>query len=300
MWMRQYTKKSPRKGQSILELAIFGSIVLFVFSVLIQYGISLNYSQHHILQSFRRALFESKNKSPSAAPAVSVSFTSIKDLPIPNPANPFGLGQTSPVVASVSATQSRHLMDRYHHGPSELPRAEFIINGRRYTYTTADFGYHDCSGRSIKVKKTDYARIPSRWDDERGPCWYWGYETDYDLEAGDEIDIDNDGKGESIVDVEQDDDGDLEEFWYLDFQEGQIDMTVNPREGPVQGLQDQVDKTVTSSGTIQKTESASGITSSRQASVTEVIRRLIRTRSGTHAATSTVSQQDSSTWQTGW
>lgn len=291
MSKRQSDKIFNKKAQSILELAIFGSIVLFVFSILLTYGMNLNYRQHLNLQSFREALRQSK----SSVDSPSKSLTVIKDKPVPNPTNPFGVGETMPIISQANAVWSRYLMYELDITKAELPTVQFRINGITRSYTTAAFREHNCNGMRVRKKKTIYTNLPEQWYIAVGPCWEWEYVEDRKLENGDAIDIDNDNKIEQIVKVKGDPD-DLDKFWYLDYQLGDMDLTIEPEEGYVQGLQDETIKDVTTSGTIRKTESPSGISSSRSATATERIQRFIRTRSGVQTVNTTVIQQQSSDW----
>lgn len=301
MLMRPSNKIFKPKAQALLELAIFATIILFLFSVLIQYGMSLNLQQHLTMQTFRKALSMAKirSKGPSGA-----SLTVVKDSPIPDPSSPFGISETSPVVAQGSGVWSRDLMMEPEILDSELPRVDFIIDGTPKTYTTAQYRYHDCNGRHIRKKETNYDNVPLKWDDPApGKIWYWEMVEDKKLRNNDYIDIDNDNKVERIAKTDPEDpeeDDDIDKFWYLDFQEGQIDASIDLEEGTPHGLQPEYTKRVEIDGTIQKIETPSGITSSREATVTEIIKRKIKTRAGDEAVSSTVTQTESSDWQTGW
>jgi hypothetical protein len=301
--MKQSSNIFNNRGQSILELAIFGSIVLLLFGVVINYGISLNQQQHLSMQTFRKALQLSKSKGWSAAPNVGASLTVVKDLPMPDPSNPFGIGETSPVIAQGSGTWSRYGGAEPEFTNSELPRINFMINGIQKTYTLGKYGHRNCYGSTIKRKKVRYGKLPADYRDKVGPCWKWESVIDYELERGDDIDIDSDGKAESVVWLEyKDDDPDegVKEFWYMDSQEGQMDTTIDPEEGIPHGLQPEYTKDVQVDASIVKDESGSGISTTRRSTVTETIRRIIRTRAGDQTISSDVPQGQSSSWQTNW
>lgn len=310
--MKQFNKMLTNKAQSILELAIFGSIILFLLGVLIQYGISFNYQQHLAMQTFRKALQISRNRSMGSP---QVSLTAVKDLPVPDPSNPLGVVETSPVTAGASGIWSIDLYAESlgdENAPPEdksLPKTDIIINAIQKTYKTAKFGYYTCSSTEEKAtminkKETNYGKLPLTWDQKVGPCWYWKMVEDTDVKVGDAVDIDNDGKTETIVkikEVEVPFSGKvLVGFWYLDLQEGDIDITIQPETGIPQGLQPKETKDVETNASIVKTENAAGINSTRHATVDEIIKRTIKTRQGDETVTSDIHQEQSSDWQTDW
>ena len=77
--MFELSKK--KQGQSILELAIFGSIFLAIMAVLLQYGLKFNYQQRAMMRAFRRSLGES---GPVDRGGVG-SYTYYQDRHIPTP-----------------------------------------------------------------------------------------------------------------------------------------------------------------------------------------------------------------------
>lgn len=306
MLTRQLNKIFNNKAQSILELAIFGSIIIFLLSVLIQYGLSLNYQQHLSMQTFRKALQIAAGRSTTSP---QVSLTVVKDAAMPEPSNPFGVTETSPVIAGANVVISRDIHSFPQPTPSDYPRIDFMINGKRYIYTTGTFKKYNCSPwhifshpiKKIKKKKTNYDKVRTlqSWDTVTGKLWYWDEVADRTLATGDVVEIA--GKPRTIVDTEGDD-GNIDAFWYLDPTSGQIDTTIQAEEGPPQGLQPGYTKEVTTQASIEKTETSSGISTTRKANVIENIKRIIKTNQGEgdQPVSSEVKQDKTSTWQTNW
>lgn len=312
MLTRKLNKIFNNKAQSILELAIFGSIIIFLLSVLIQYGLNFNTSQHLSLQTFRKALEIAKTKTLAESPQVQESLTVIKDLPTPNPSDPFGIAETSPVMAQASALMSRDASAGYDTlSYSELPKVDIMINGVKKTYTTAGFGDAIAKGRRYHKKKTNYGIVQQlkTWDTPVGPAWFWQDIEGKKVRVGDSLALYDfnrsvslqSGKTVTVVktDREPDEgDKDIKEFWYLDNTRGDIDTTIQPEEGTPQGLQPGYIKEVTTEASIEKTETGSGISTTRKANIKEIIKRKVKTNRGDEEISTEVEQDKTSTWQT--
>ena len=119
-------------AQALAELAIFGSILLMLLGVLVNYGLRYNFQQQVIQQAFRKAIAHD--------PATPESDTNLilKDKYIPDPVNHFGVGSFVPVSASASVTRS-YALDAGAESAGELPKLIMQINGQEQTYRTAGF-----------------------------------------------------------------------------------------------------------------------------------------------------------------
>lgn len=120
-----------KSGQSLVELAAFGSILLLCLSMLIQYGMRANYQQNLQMQAFRKALRAAYYKS---GPAAGTSITMVHDKAIPDPRDHWGIAERRPVTASASATWDSHIQANYIEdfasdpSPNDLPRTIIEIN----------------------------------------------------------------------------------------------------------------------------------------------------------------------------
>jgi len=123
--MRLRINHSHYSGQALLELAIFGSILLFCLSVFIQYGMSINYQEFMRMVSFRRALATSVSRNEAGANA-NTNMVFITDKFTPSADSPFRLKEYSPYAAQVSATYS----DTLYRNPS--PGSDFFLQGVDY------------------------------------------------------------------------------------------------------------------------------------------------------------------------
>ena len=147
------TKFKRNKAQALLELSIFGSIMLMLLGVLINYALRYNAQQRIEQKAFRKALNESYQVKASIPyfdlilgnhlgitdfvhSQGTSSYTVVEDVHIPDPGNPWGVGQVIPVSASASIPRNERF-DTTAEWPSELPVSVFEINGNVKRYKTA-------------------------------------------------------------------------------------------------------------------------------------------------------------------
>lgn len=88
--------KRKEMGQAATELAVLGSLVLVIFSFLINYSEKLNRKQSYIQQTFRAALKEARGANGSA------SYTKVAFRRMPNAYSPYELGQLDSFSSSAS------------------------------------------------------------------------------------------------------------------------------------------------------------------------------------------------------
>lgn len=117
---------SHQRGQALLELAIFGSLIILLLGALVNYGLNADYTQYAMMDSFRQA------SGPNANSSVLV----ITDRHIPNPAHPHAVGSLVPTSASASVTRSHQLADK-NGSPTITPSLTMKVNDATKTYTLA-------------------------------------------------------------------------------------------------------------------------------------------------------------------
>lgn len=182
-----------QKGQSLVELATFGSILLFCLGVLIQYGMEANYQQNLQMQNFRKAMRAAYYKS---GPGAGVSLSRIEDKPIPDPRDPWGVPERRPVSASASVMWDPNAqalyVDRYSETPDtrDLPRSIIEINNtlglseaslnvaginsidsNQGAFTTAAYDERSCNGYiDIVLEEPDRLASHEEYRLVRVPC----------------------------------------------------------------------------------------------------------------------------------
>ncbi|MFC1657761.1 hypothetical protein ACFL1D_00030 [Candidatus Omnitrophota bacterium] len=181
-----------KKGQSLVELASFGSILLLCLAMLLQYGMHANYQQNTVMQSFRKAMKTAFYKS---GPGATVSMTTIKDKGIPDPNDPWGFADRTPISGGGAVTWDSNTnalyIDDYDEIPvdSDLPLqiieindtlgltdrelADGAIEGINYShgaFTTADYRESVCGGSIMVVfektpveRAADLEQFKERW-----------------------------------------------------------------------------------------------------------------------------------------
>ena len=96
--------QTKKKGQALIELAVFGGIFMMIMAAMLSYGLRYNYIQSAQQLAYRRAM-----KIASDPDRGSSSYTLMMDKHIPDPADPFAIGTTMPIMASASVTRSYQL-----------------------------------------------------------------------------------------------------------------------------------------------------------------------------------------------
>ena len=96
---RKYLSMNNRSGQAVVELAVFGSLIILVFASLVSYIQHYNDQQYVQMSAFRQAL--GKAESPDTG-GLSVQFTQIDNRKYSDPQGNYGKGSTQSVSASSS------------------------------------------------------------------------------------------------------------------------------------------------------------------------------------------------------
>lgn len=207
---------SHKNGQALVELAALGTVLIFCLGLLIAYGMSENYGQETMMQTFRKAFVRARSGNPAerrrghnaydpgwayenTEPELpSNHWRNVNYMVIEDKVQPYSVGvlnpdERIPVGSSVSATCSMHLFHEIN-SDGDMPRVEYEINGRRYSFTGAAIvSYAGVPKDTVRTKKTK-----SPWNGS-GKCWEW--EVVENPEKGMAADVDNDGYEETIMEV---------------------------------------------------------------------------------------------------
>ena len=110
----------PIRGQALVELAVFGSLLLVLLGYLVNTVLGYDYQMQAKTEAFRRSLSSAASSSRNNAP----TFTShllIQDRQLSDPSDPFARGSVAPVASQAGVTRNYQLQvipDR----DNELPR----------------------------------------------------------------------------------------------------------------------------------------------------------------------------------
>ncbi len=143
------------QGQSAIELAIFGSILIFVISLIFRQGVSGGNYMRTQMQATRYAMSKSFEMAYREKPGRNTATTMvIEDRLSGDFGNKFGSRDRVPLVVSGSGTYSNQLFyptdkDDYNDWASScaagkcdndvLPHYDVWINGQRFSFLTANF-----------------------------------------------------------------------------------------------------------------------------------------------------------------
>lgn len=184
---------------------------------MLNYGLSFNYRQRLNIQAFRQALIQAyENDDP--APNAHRGEAQYLLIEYKSPG-----GSTQPFLIPSQAVWSSNLFsERTFTDPKDLPRVYLRITknesetskhaGKDYNFTLAGFKPFSESDKSKRFRR----KIDE--PDTDGKRWKWLDISYGDLQAGEEVDIDEDGKEETII---ADQTGVI--LGAMDSQEGEID-----------------------------------------------------------------------------
>lgn len=99
---------NPARGQALVELAVFGSLLLFLIGYLVSSALQYDHRQQVKMEAFRRALASAAGTTDPNGP-ISTSHVVIQDRRIPDPSDPFGVGSPSPVIGQAGVTRKFNL-----------------------------------------------------------------------------------------------------------------------------------------------------------------------------------------------
>ncbi|MDD3374217.1 MAG: hypothetical protein PHY73_00645 [Candidatus Omnitrophica bacterium] len=139
-------KLKNKKAQSILELAIYGGLVLMFLGVVIRYAMSFADSSNAQFGAMHKALElsgRSLSETGSVDGSVSRSHASvlwINDKPTLEGGAKYGSSSSTPSMASGGGTFSNLLNYSLEYGENEnLPVTDIYINGQHFVFRTAGF-----------------------------------------------------------------------------------------------------------------------------------------------------------------
>ena len=169
-----------QKAQALVELATFGTVLLFCLALLVHFGLHMNYQQNVQMQAFRKGLKMAYYKS---GPSAQTSLTMIKDKPVVDPRDRWGFSDRVPVGGSASVTWDSNLNALFVGDISEWPKPQDlpknyievdkamrvddsevndkidnVLSKDKGVFTTADYVFMSCAGSTfgIYLENTGY------------------------------------------------------------------------------------------------------------------------------------------------
>ena len=138
-----------KRGQSLAELAVFGSFVLLALGTMLNYGLNYDAQQRSMMTGFRSALSTAAEPGPDGKP-MGTGNTSHLDLRhLPSPGSPFGIGTVSPVPRSSSVTRTV-LGSETAEVEEELPRTRILLQGKEFDCPSEGRG---CTTAGFRIER---------------------------------------------------------------------------------------------------------------------------------------------------
>lgn len=160
-----------------MELATFGTILLFCLAMLVNFGLQANYQQETEMKAFRKSMkqsYDNTNKGPSSGSDV----TLVEDKIGINAQDPYGVSERYPFMAGSKVTWTNDLMDEYLDSSNTpvtnyLPYTSYEVNGQVLgPFTTANYERIPCVGNIIvRVPLLEKDTVDTNGDGLKDTFW---------------------------------------------------------------------------------------------------------------------------------
>lgn len=120
-----------------MELAVFGTILIFMLGVIIRQSLGFSYQQHQSLKAMRRAMLLSNEYAWQQAASRNLASVLIVEDRLGPGAGKYGAIDRTPYFTSASASHSNQLFQPIEGEPYNLPMFDMFINGQHFPFRTA-------------------------------------------------------------------------------------------------------------------------------------------------------------------
>jgi len=132
-----------RKGQTLIELAVFGSILLFIVGSIVKQHLSLSYIQNQSYKAMRKAMLESYFMSNKGWVGKNTSSVLIVEDRLASGINKYGEIDRIPLINSAQSTHTRHLLmavfPHEYDGGEHIALMDVFVNGDHFVFSLADW-----------------------------------------------------------------------------------------------------------------------------------------------------------------
>jgi hypothetical protein len=125
-------------GQAIVEMAIFGILILLCLAVLIQYGQFFNAQQASQMSAFRQALVLAHHYSHRANEMGQVSFTDSQDVRVVSPFGSYDGSQNTQIQSGALVLWDPNYYDHYGREDRKKPKQFIRVNQETYEIVIPD------------------------------------------------------------------------------------------------------------------------------------------------------------------
>jgi len=267
-----FKKILSSRGQSLAELGIFASLILFAFGTLISFGLGANYSQEMYMRSFRKNLYRAIMERRLHRP---YSYIEVKDKRIITPEEITMSGSTRTFGGGNGTTiwsNQLYLAKDWDEPAAEkhIPRIIYVINDKSYAFTTASLQNWEHNSNSVlSLRRKTLVTDPTA-----STHWYWEGARDVNnVHPGTMFDLNGDNYEELLVKVKLGWDGlypYISQIKYLDYTEGEVNLLVDE---PKQGLLPSFTQTTQKSFSLNANTASTTESGSVQENFTRKIRK---------------------------
>lgn len=141
------------RGQALLELAAFGSLVILVLGALVNYGLNADFTQQATMRAFRQSLASASEATGDGRPS-SVSYLRLDERHVPNPSHPFAIGSLLPMPAEARSVTRNFQTQEVGDEVEELPRMRMILQDQEINCPSANpaGGVFGCATSGFRVE----------------------------------------------------------------------------------------------------------------------------------------------------
>ncbi len=179
--MQKYKqKKHTQKAQTVIELAVFGAVLIFVIGLIVRQQVNYSLVQNHHLRAMRWAMAMSHMHSEGLInigggadgdmSRNNASVVVVEDR-LTADSGKYGATDRIPLIAMGDATHSRNLYMPMEYGERfNLSVMDMFVNGQHFVFTTGDFrevnldpASGGCPVLWVRAYNYPYAEFQSEW-----------------------------------------------------------------------------------------------------------------------------------------
>lgn len=128
---------SDQTGQAMIELAVFGSMMIVVLGAMVHYAMNADLEQQTTMRAVREAMWSGARAKLDMVPS-SENYMHINDSILADPTNPLSIGGTFSAAGNWSTPTRSFRLGEIPETQRELPRTIMKINGQPINCPSAD------------------------------------------------------------------------------------------------------------------------------------------------------------------
>ncbi|MBF0523303.1 MAG: hypothetical protein HQL24_09650 [Candidatus Omnitrophica bacterium] len=127
-------------AQTVMELALFGAILVFVLGQIIQTTVSIGYQQNQQFKAMRLAMAMSDAYGQANDTSRNSASVVVVEDRLAVESDKYGGGHRTPYMVNGSAVHTHDLMETPSYGTqANLPRMDAYVNGKHFVFTVSNY-----------------------------------------------------------------------------------------------------------------------------------------------------------------